>query len=98
MLRAVIGGMGEVCVRHLLADDAASVAQLLGQLGYPAEEADVLDRIAAWAGDDRGAVFGASVAEALAGFVAVYVVPFFERAGARARLVALVVDDRYRRR
>ena len=98
MLRAVTSGAGDVRVRQLLLDDAASVAQLLGQLGYSAQVSELRDRIAAWTGDGRGSVFGASVADAVVGCAAVYVVPFFERTGARARLVALVVDARYRRR
>src|SRR5205823_1453775 len=89
MLRAMTGNTSDVRVRRLLADDAASVTQLLGQLGYFTDEADVRDRIGAWIGDDRGAAFGARVADSVVACAAVYVVPFFERPGGRARLVAL---------
>jgi GNAT superfamily N-acetyltransferase len=87
-----------VQVRRLAPDDAGSVARLLDQLGYPAEEAEVRKRIQAWGRDDRGAAFGAGVDEHLAGCAAIHVIPFFERPGARARLVALVVDGGYRQR
>jgi GNAT superfamily N-acetyltransferase len=98
MLQPVSRQASEVRLGRLCPDDAASVARLLDQLGYPTDEAEARDRIAAWTGDERGAVFGASVDDRLAGCAAIYVVPFFERPGARARLVALVVDAEYRRR
>jgi GNAT superfamily N-acetyltransferase len=98
MLQPVSRQASEVRVGRLCPDDAASVARLLDQLGYPTDEAEARDRIAAWTGDERGAVFGAIVDDRLAGCAAIYVMPFFERAGARARLVALVVDAEYRRR
>lgn len=79
-------------------EDAAAVAQLLKQLGYPADEAQTRKRIEAWAQDERGAAFGVSVDERLAGCAAIHVVPFFERPGSRARLVALIVGAKYRRR
>jgi GNAT superfamily N-acetyltransferase len=85
-------------VRPLRPGDAGRVAQLLEQLGYPAGEREVRKRIGAWARDDRGVAFGVIVDDGLAGCAAVHVIPFFERPGARARLVALVVDAEYRRR
>jgi GNAT superfamily N-acetyltransferase len=98
MLRAVSRAASEVRVRRLRPDDASSVARLLEQLGYPTDKAAVRDRIRAWAGDEGGAVFGAALGDTLVGCAAVHVVPFFERAGARARLVALVVDGDFRQR
>jgi GNAT superfamily N-acetyltransferase len=97
MLQPVSRQASEVRLGRLRPDDAASVARLLDQLGYPTDEAEARDRIAAWTGEGRGAVFGARVDDRLAGCAAIYVVPFFERPGARARLVALVVDAEYRR-
>jgi GNAT superfamily N-acetyltransferase len=94
----VSGETSTVRVRRLRPEDAGSVTQLLEQLGYPAQECEVRERIEAWAGDDRGAAFAASVDDRLAGCAAIHVIPFFERPGARARLVALVVDSGYRQR
>jgi GNAT superfamily N-acetyltransferase len=94
----VSGRTSEVDVRRLRPDDASSVSHLLRQLGYPANDAEVRRRIEAWTADDRGAAFGATIAHRLVGCAAVYVVPFFERPGSRARLVALVVDEAYRQR
>jgi GNAT superfamily N-acetyltransferase len=98
MLRAVTGEASEAQVRPLRPSDAGRVARLLEQLGYPAEEGEVRKRIEAWARDDRGVAFGVIIDDGLAGCAAIHVIPFFERPGARARLVALVVDAEYRRR
>jgi len=89
-------GHDEVRVRELTAADASKVAPLLAQLGYPADDPAARERIEAWSASDHAGVFGAELAGELVGCVAVYVVPFFERAGARARLVALVVDTHRR--
>ena len=98
MLVSVTTDASGVQVRELHAEDAAAVARLLRELGYPAEEADVRDRIKAWAGEGRGAALGALSVNQIVGCAAIYVVPFFERSGSRARLVALVVDSRHRER
>lgn len=98
MLRAVSDGTSELRVRRLRSEDAASAAQLVVQLGYQAGEAEMREQIEAWAADERGAAFGASIADSLVGCAAIHVVPFFERPGSRARLVALVVDARHRQR
>ncbi len=98
MLRAVSGETSEAQVRPLLPSDAGSVARLLDQLGYPAEQGEVHKRIEAWSRDDRGVAVGVIIDDRLAGCAAIHVIPFFERPGARARLVALVVDAEYRRR
>jgi GNAT superfamily N-acetyltransferase len=97
MLHSVSGEASEAQVRPLHASEARSVTRLLDQLGYPAEEAEVRQRIEAWGRDERGVAFGVTIEGGLAGCAAVYVIPFFERPGARARLVALVVDAGYRR-
>lgn len=98
MLLAMSVEASEAQVRPLRPDDAGSVTRLLDQLGYPAEESEVRERIDAWTHDDRGVAVGVIVEDRIAGCAAIHVIPFFERPGARARLVALVVDAEYRRR
>ncbi|MBO2451067.1 GNAT family N-acetyltransferase [Actinomadura barringtoniae] len=71
------------------------MALLLGQLGYPAEEREVAERIGEWRDCALSCVLVA-VDEGVAGVVALHAVPFFERAGRRGRVVCLVVDERVR--
>jgi GNAT superfamily N-acetyltransferase len=83
-----------VKVRRAVAGDAAAIAALLGQLGYPAEPEPVrrrLERLEAEAlvADDGGAVVG---------LAAVQVMHVLEHDAPVARLIALVVRDDARRR
>ena len=79
MLLAVSGEASEAQVRPLRPGDAGSVARLLEQLGYPAEDREVRKRIDAWARDDHGVAFGLIIDDGLAGCAAIHVIPFFER-------------------
>src|SRR5213079_1251217 len=87
-----------VTVREASAQDAAAVADLLTQLGYPHSSAGGGSRLAAWAAGDRRLLLLAADGEAVVGFVAVAAVPYLERAGSWARIVALAVDAAHRRR
>src|SRR5262245_18583904 len=78
--------------------DAAAVNELLHQLGYPQDDtAATASRIQAWRHDPASAAYVADPDGDLAGLVAVHVCPFFERTGAWARIVALVVAKQARR-
>ncbi len=89
---------GEVCVRPLRIEDGSEVARLLEELGYCGGGRSICHRIERWSRDPHGIALGAFVDQELAGCAAIYIVPFFERDGARARLVALVTDAEHRRR
>ncbi|WP_158887507.1 GNAT family N-acetyltransferase [Amycolatopsis anabasis] len=79
--------------------DAAAVNELLHQLGYPqAGAATTATRIRAWRHDPFSAAQVADADGDLLGLVAVHICPFFERAGAWGRIVALVVADQARGR
>ncbi|MEU5873980.1 GNAT family N-acetyltransferase [Glycomyces sp. NPDC047369] len=84
-------------IRKARKGDAEPLAVLLGQLGYPRDEAAVTARIAQWDEDASGAVLVADDGGVL-GVVAVHVAPFFEREGAWGRIVALVVAEEARGR
>lgn len=89
----------EILVRRLAVEDAPVVAELLGELGYPAEVAEVAARIDAWSADGaRDGAFGAVIDGGLVGCAAVSLVPMFEYDGSRGRLVVLVVAARARGR
>jgi GNAT superfamily N-acetyltransferase len=85
-------------IRPVRRTDASAVCELLHQLDYPQLEAATADRIQAWAEDPSSAAFVAEAGDGVLGVIAVHVCPYFERDGAWARIVALVVSDRARRR
>ncbi|MET9310723.1 GNAT family N-acetyltransferase [Kribbella sp. NPDC003505] len=75
-----------------------AVDALLEELGYPQPDPAVTAaRLRAWADDPAGAAYVAEADNRLLGVIAVHVIPFFEREGTWARIVALVVSSRARR-
>lgn len=84
-------------IRLARPDDAAQVATLLTELGYPDNRpAEVRRRLAMW---EREAACVALVAERqgqVAGIVAVTAIPYLEREGHWGRIVALVVSSECR--
>lgn len=76
--------------------DAAAIALLIGQLGYPTTAAQVIARLQYWSADQRSKVIAAEADGTLAGICAVHAVPLLEHTGWRGRLVALVVDAGFR--
>jgi GNAT superfamily N-acetyltransferase len=91
-------GLVATTTRPADAGDAAGIANLLAQLGYPTSIDDVLVRLQYWSADQRSKVVVAEADGALAGMAAVHAIPYIEHTGCRGRLVALVVDRQYRTR
>ncbi|SDU71721.1 GNAT family N-acetyltransferase [Jiangella alkaliphila] len=86
-------------IRPVRAADAEAVAELLDQLGYPQDgSAATAARLRAWTRDPASAAYVADDGGDVLGVVAVHISSFFERDGAWARIVALVVADRARGR
>jgi GNAT superfamily N-acetyltransferase len=85
-------------LRRIERRDAARLADLLGQLGYPADEPEVHRRLDYWLDDPANVLLGADDDGLLIGVAALHVGPILEVTGKFGRLVALVVDDRYRGR
>jgi len=83
-------------LRLLRRDDAARLAVLLTQLGYPVAEPEVMERLTYWFDDPASVLIGADVKGELVGVVAVHASPLLEVTGRWARIVALVVDEGYR--
>jgi RimJ/RimL family protein N-acetyltransferase len=77
--------------------DADRIAALLTQLGYAHDRDQASAQLLAWAAEPQGEVLVAVAGAAAAGFAAVHRVPYFERPGAFARVVALSVDAGRRR-
>lgn len=73
--------------------DAATINELLHQLGYPQDDAEATAaRLGVWAEHPDGAAYVAEDGGDLLGVVAVHCCPFFERDGSWGRIVALVVS------
>ncbi|MBV9607002.1 MAG: N-acetyltransferase [Solirubrobacterales bacterium] len=83
---------GAVLVRAVRLADASALAGLLTQLGYAQDAEQARAQLEAWAGDPRGTVLMADCDGSAAGFIAAHVIPYVERPGAFARVVALAVD------
>ncbi|MQA08724.1 MAG: GNAT family N-acetyltransferase [Pseudonocardiaceae bacterium] len=82
-----------VSLRRARQDDAADVAALLVELGYPDNEVDAVEqRLAMWAREPAGIVLVAQLNGRVVGTVAVTAIPYLEREGRWGRIVALVVS------
>jgi predicted N-acetyltransferase YhbS len=86
-----------VSVRPARAGDAAGIAAVLAQLGYPVGEATVAARLAALAGDGRSAALVAEREGRVAGVLTLHVLPVLHERGGWCRITALVVDEAARR-
>jgi RimJ/RimL family protein N-acetyltransferase len=84
-------------IRPAAARDADRIAALLTQLGYPDDRDDAAARLLAWTAEPAGEVLVSEAGGEVAGFAAVHRIPYFERPGAFARVVALSVDAAHRR-
>lgn len=81
-------------VRHAQPGDAAQVAALLAELGYPDNQvADVRRRLALWASEATSRALVAERRGQVLGIVAVTAIPYLEREGRWGRIVALVVSS-----
>jgi GNAT superfamily N-acetyltransferase len=87
-----------VDLRGALPADAADIALLLGQLGYPAAPREVVERLER-AAREAGTVLVATGADgAVVGLIAVTWTAMLHHARPVGRITTLVVDDRERRR
>ena len=85
-------------LRPIRRQDAPRLAALLGQLGYPTTEAAVHERLDHWLDDPSSWLIGADDDGDLVGVAALHIMPMLEVTGKLGRLLALVVDERYRSR
>ncbi|MFC6020662.1 GNAT family N-acetyltransferase [Plantactinospora solaniradicis] len=87
-----------VQLRPVQRQDVPRLADLLAQLGYPADEAAVHERLDYWLDDPSSWLVGAYDDGDLIGVAGLHILPMLEVTGKLGRLLALVVDDRYRGR
>ncbi len=88
---------GTVTLRTATEDDAARIAAMFTDEGYPAGTSDIVSRLRRFE-PPASRVVVADVAGELLGFVAVHLVPRFEHDDVIVRIVALVVDASVRER
>ena len=84
-------------VREAEPGDVAAITDLVGQLGYPSEEAAVAGRLERLAADPGSWVYVAVDSERVVGVASVHVMPILERDAPTARITAMVVDEAARR-
>ena len=81
-------------VRPAQPGDAAQVAALLAELGYPDNRTEeVWRRLAMWAREPAGVALVAERQGQVVGVIAVSAIPYLEREGRWGRIVALVVSS-----
>ncbi len=89
--------MRDATIRDVKPEDAARVAELLTQLGYPAATHDVADRLAYWVDDPLSRILVAEHNKQVVGCLSLHAIPYLERTGRWARVESLVVDSAARR-
>ncbi len=87
----------EPAIRTACADDAARIAELLTELGYPADVGVVAGRLAYWLPDQSSRVLVAECDGIVAGCISLHAIPYLERTGRWLRIESLVVDASVRR-
>lgn len=84
--------MTDTTIRQAAASDAAAIARLLGQLGYPTEAGDVPERLDRIESRHQAAVFLAERSGRVVGLATVHLLSIVNRRRDVALLTALVVD------
>jgi GNAT superfamily N-acetyltransferase len=82
-----------VGVRPAAATDAAAIAELMTQLGYPCSADDAVGRLGYWLGDPASSVLVAEWDDAVIGCLSLHAVPYLERTGRWARIESLVIAE-----
>jgi len=84
-------------IRDATQADAASIALLMSELGYPTAESDMRERLAAIEADGNHRTLVAQVAGAVVGVAGVGLARYYERTGTYGRLLVLAVREGHRR-
>jgi GNAT superfamily N-acetyltransferase len=87
--------LGKVEIRLAKKEDAARIAELSGQLGYPATEEEILQRMKRMRPAEQHAIFVTESEAGVTGWLHVSVTPLLEEP-LRAEVNGLVVDENLR--
>ena len=80
-------------IREATAADAAVIAELMTQLGYPCMAGEARLRLGYWLGDPASRVLVAERDGRVVGCLSAHAVPYLERTGWWARIESLVIDE-----
>jgi GNAT superfamily N-acetyltransferase len=89
--------MRDATIRQITSEDASRIAELLTQLGYPANADEVAQRLAYWLDDPLSRILVAERNTRVIGSLSLHAIPYLERTGRWARVESLVVDSAARR-
>ncbi len=90
-----MGEKAEVIIRRAERDDAAKLADLCGQLGYPSTQEQVAERLKVLVDDRDHAIFVAEMGGEVVGWVQALVLRLLVE-DAQAQIGGLVVDEAHR--
>jgi len=90
-------GNARLAVRPAMPDDAARMAEILTELGYPVTADEVAGRLAYWLHDEASQLLVAEVDGLVVGSISLHAIPYLERTGRWLRIESLVVDASVRR-
>ena len=90
-------GNARLAVRPAMPDDAARMAELLTELGYPVTADEVAGRLAYWLHDEASQLLVAEVDGLVVGSISLHAIPYLGRTGRWLRIESLVVDASVRR-
>lgn len=82
----------DLAIREAEPGDAYQIAGLLDQLGYPATDEEVTQRLAYWLPDPMSLILVADRRGRLLGCISLHAIPYLERTGRWARIESLVID------
>ena len=85
-----------VLIRPANFADAADVARLLDQLGYPATTGEVATRFGYWLSDPMSGILVAEAASRVVAVLSMHAIPDLKRTGRWLRIESLVVDESLR--
>ncbi len=88
--------MEEISIAKAEAHHAPRMADLLGQLGYPAELGEVRKKISALSASRSDCIWVAQSGEKVVGLLAFHLTPLFHAPGNLGRITTLVVDENFR--
>lgn len=88
--------MSGVKIRSAFLNDSLAIACLMSQLGYPTSEDEMKARLEAILLDSGYMTFVAECQKEVVGVIGVGVQRYYEKNGTYGRLLALVVDEKWR--